>query len=228
MLRSSGAIEGAISGRATARRVVRSLLEHAERWYVVFIFLTTSGAVLPFLYGTGIVSRDLDLDRVVRFSMLFFVGGYIVRQSDRFLLAAKAQKLSLCLPLLAIASAAWSVVPAESLPTGLHFATITAFGLYLAARFRRDELIRLVGWALGVAAVTSLMILIMVPAYGFSPEQVGARGAYAHKNTLGMYMVLSTVTFALIGKGALRYRWIHGSSRLSRFSCWCFPIRARG
>jgi exopolysaccharide production protein ExoQ len=206
-VRTSVVRQADISGRAWVHRAGRHFLARAERWYVVLVLLTASGAILPYLSWEGLLG-NLDLDRVMRYSVLTFVLGYMLTQSGQFLRAVSAQMLSSCVPLLAVASTAWSIVGDQALSTSLHFAVVTGFALYLAARFPRDELVRLVGWFLGVAVVASLIILFIRPGFGVDPGSGGVRGAFDHKNTFGMYMVLSTLTFALIGKDAVRRRWI--------------------
>lgn len=210
MLNTSAQRTEGTSGRTWVQGIGGTLLERGEPWFVVAVLLVQSGVLLPFLYESGVVPNPgLDpLGQAIRMSMLLFIVVHALRQPGKFLGALKAQKLSLCVALVATASAAWSPMPGRSLRVAILFTTTTAFGCYLAERYRFDELIRLIGWALAVAVGASLLILVAAPGYGFSYVQGGFRGAFAHKNFLGMYMVLSALTLTLIAKDTVRYRWV--------------------
>jgi exopolysaccharide production protein ExoQ len=189
--------------------VAASVFDTAERGYVVFVLLYLSGAVLPFLDATGAIpNAEQDLIRQgIGATIYLAVALFVLARPGLFLRGVWLQKLSLGLILIALASTTWSILPGETLAVSRALAGVSLFGVFLACRFSTDELVRLIGVALAVAAVLSVAAILAAPAYAGDPEG-GARGVYVHKNMLGMYMALSTITLALIGKDAARHRWI--------------------
>lgn len=106
---------------------------------------------------------------------------------------------------LCVMSAAWSVDPAVTLRRSAAFVGTTLFGVYLASRFTFSQQLKILAGTLGFAALLSIAFAIVAPRYGIMVgEHAGDwRGIYAHKNILGLMMVLSAMSFLLI---AVTYR----------------------
>lgn len=207
-----------LSQQQRMRLLASRLGDIAERAYVVVVLLYLSGAVLPLLYSTGAVpSAAQDLIRQgIGATIYGAVALFILARPGLFLRGVWLQKLSLGVILIALASTTWSILPDETLTVSRGLAGVGLFGVFLACRFSTDQLVRLVGFALAVAAVLSVVAILAAPAYAIDPTYGGIRGVYDHKNMLGMYMVLSTFTLALITKDATRHRWIpFGAAGLS-------------
>lgn len=109
---------------------------------------------------------------------------------------------------LALVSMVWSIEPDLTLRRSLALLGTTAFGLYLAARYDRRTLLRLLGVALGAAAVLSVVFALALPRYGVEQTiHTGAwRGVYTQKNGLGQAMALSAIVFLLIALDRGRWR----------------------
>jgi len=98
--------------------------------------------------------------------------------------------------LLILISCMWSPVPLFTLRRAIVFMATTGFGLYLATRFEIKEQIRLVGYALTICVILSVVFVTVFPSYGEDPKYYGAwRGVFIHKNGLGTSMVISAITF---------------------------------
>jgi exopolysaccharide production protein ExoQ len=125
------------------------------------------------------------------FVLIVFIQNW--RKILYFLLANKVLLLFLLLPLLSIL---WSINPEVSQSRFLRVVIrSTIFGLYLASRYTPKELIRLIGWALGLLTLFSFLTALGVPSYGKMASGIEWRGVFPHKNYLGITMVLSTTYF---------------------------------
>jgi len=110
---------------------------------------------------------------------------------------------------LALISTLWSARPETTLLRTVSLLGSTLFGVYLAERYRLQDQVRLLAWALGLAAVLSLLFALLLPAYGLVPYESGAwRGIYVEKNLLGRIMVLSALVFLLLPRIAHKHGWI--------------------
>ncbi|HLO50605.1 MAG TPA: O-antigen ligase family protein [Kamptonema sp.] len=100
-------------------------------------------------------------------------------------------------------STLWSLVPEETLKAGISFSGFTAFGFYLSARYKWDELSRFWRWAYTALGISSF--LLRPPGSGdFS-------GLTQSKNSLGGILSLCTAFWYLHysqGAKSKRERWI--------------------
>jgi exopolysaccharide production protein ExoQ len=132
---------------------------------------------------------------------------------------ATKDKLLLSLVGLALISVLWSAVPDVTLRRGVALLLTTLFGLYLATRFELSEQLRLLYWALIIAAVLSLGVALLVPSYGITPSSAntwdaettagGWRGIYYSKNIFGRLMALSGVISLLFAISTRKYRLLN-------------------
>lgn len=93
----------------------------------------------------------------------------------------------------------WSDFPEDTLKYGLSGIGGTAFGLYLATRYSPREQIRVLYWAFALMLISSIIMAIAVPQYGFmSGLHEGAfRGIFDHKNGFGQKMILGVLVFLI-------------------------------
>jgi exopolysaccharide production protein ExoQ len=119
-----------------------------------------------------------------------------------------------CWPLLSIAalsvvSVAWSFDPEVTLRRSLALVSTTAFGIYLVCRFRPAEIVALLAWSFGAAAVLSVAVAVAWPEIGVMRglHEGAWRGVYAHKNTLGYVMIWATAVFYFHHQSERRHRW---------------------
>lgn len=136
------------------------------------------------------------------------VGLVLVRVRE-FVQAARADKLLVLLIGLVLMSVLWSDAPAVSVRRSVALMGTTMFGVYLAARFRIGELLQLLAWTFGIAAMLSLFFALALPRYGisFGIHEGAWRGVYGHKNILGRIMTLSAIVFFLRARSGQTFPW---------------------
>jgi exopolysaccharide production protein ExoQ len=190
-----------------------------EKGFAVLVLLLFSGALLPFLWLEGGTFTEPDASSGdPRVQVVWF----IIYLITFFLLAARWQyavqvaarnKILWVLVGIALTSVLWSDVPDITLHHGVALIGTTAFGLYFAARYRMSEQRRLLGWALAIAAVLSLVFALALPSYGVSSgiDAQGWRGISSHKNQLGSIMALSTMVFLFLALTSRKRRWAAGA-----------------
>lgn len=198
--------------QAAARRALYRLARFAESLAVVAGLLLLAGAPLPALRQLVGLPPEVQSDPVLRAALLPLYG--IASLTALYYYAAASRLLArnwtiLVLVGLALASAVWSDVPDLTFRRSIAFALTTVLGLYLAVRYETGELLRLLGWALGLAALLSAAAALVVPEVGVSSgvHEGAWRGVFLHKNGLGRTMVLGALVFTILARGAQRRGW---------------------
>ncbi len=178
-------------------------------------FLALTGALVPLIrQGSGSSVASSEGDPITQLMWLAVYAGAFAWGLARwrlFLDVAARDKLLLLLIFIAAASVLWSAAPEVTLRRGVALTGTTLVGICLAARFGFDELLRLLAWALGIAAVLSLMFALALPSYGISSDSLTQgdwKGVFDHKNTLGKAMSLSAIVFLLLTPRARGHRWL--------------------
>jgi len=203
-------------GGAEAVLVRQKVVALAEKGFAVLVLLLTAGALINSLlyqeseFGSYTIEGDPSIQ-----AMWLAIYGVtlllLVLRWKHFIGVATSNKLLLLLLGIALISVLWSAVPEVTLRRSVALAGTTLFGVYLAARFSLSEQLRLVAWALGIAALTSFVVALILPSFGISSGGMGGegwRGVFDHKNNLGRLMTLSTLVFLLLAVSSRRYRWI--------------------
>ncbi len=202
---------------------VAQLLEMLEKGFTVLVLLLSTAALLT-LRGvqpeSGVFAVGTqEGDPVARF---IWVVVYVVTFS---LVAARWRQymyadlrgklllllmglLLLVLVWLAFVSILWSAAPDVTLRRGIALLGTTLIGIYLAIRYSLGEQLRLLAWALGIAALLSLLFALALPSYGISSgvHEGAWKGIFSHKQTLGRLMALSALVFLLLGVSSRRYQ----------------------
>ena len=108
---------------------------------------------------------------------------------------------------LSVASVLWSAAPQYTSDEVDPVIRSVIFGVYLAMRYTPKRQIQLITWVLGIVAVLSLMLPIVIPPYGIN---AGGRwyGIFVLHNFLARYMVIGVITFLNIALDERRYRWL--------------------
>jgi O-antigen ligase len=168
------------------------LLERA--FSVVVLFLSTGGLLPVLRLEGGVAIDDLEGDAVMQIIWLVVYGVTLVLLATRAkatlqLLIRERWLILLCG--LAAASVIWSGAPGVTFRRTAALFGTTAFGVYLASRYTVAEVLRLLCWVLGAAAVLSVALVILFPTYGISDDDAGWRGIFVHKNALGRAMALA-------------------------------------
>ncbi|MFN6569669.1 O-antigen ligase [Dendronalium sp. ChiSLP03b] len=147
------------------------------------------------------------LFNAISYLILFF---FILSYWKGFLYVMTRSPLQFVLLALVIFSLLWS----EDLRSGLTYAKglirIYLLAIYLAMRYSLREQMRLIAWALGIAASLSMLFSALMPGYIHqAPELAGMwSGIYGHKNELGYMMAWSAGVFLHLALSSNRYRWL--------------------
>lgn len=198
----------------------RSAFNTLERAFVVVVLLLSTGALLPLLNKEGrtVVSaaQVVDVAQGDPVTQIVWLGIYgvtvilAIMRWRQIIYVITRDKLLLALVGIAVISILWSVVPELTLRRGVALGGTTLFAAYVAARYSMSELLRLLAWALGIAALLSLLFALALPSYGIyiDPRGEAWAGIYWHKNTLGRTMALGAIVFLFLALGDRKYRWI--------------------
>lgn len=180
--------------------------------FVVLVLLLSSTATFAVFQGTEADpaqgSRTTQAIWLVVYAITLFLIAMRWRLIFRLFLG---NKLLLLLVVLALASVLWSAAPEVTLRRSIALVGTTLFGAYLSARYTLGAQIRLLAWALGIAAVLSLLFALALPSYGISDDPFTPgdwQGVFVHKNILGSSMVLGAMVFLLLATSARRLRWL--------------------
>lgn len=177
----------------------------AEKGFVVSALLISSGAITR-LRGLGPASMSDSLLQVIWFGIYVITLFLLFVLRNRAVKVVAVDKLSWVLVGIALCSTLWSPVAEITLRRSIALVGTNLFGIYLAARYNLDEQLRLLAWALGIAAILSLVVVIGIPS--FAIESSGAwRGIYAQKNILARLMVVSSMVFLLLALSSHKHRW---------------------
>jgi O-antigen ligase len=187
----------------------------AEKWFAVFVIFFSTVPIIPLFRSVveGSVIYDGDPLIQVILSAIYLISLFlIILRWRRFIYVAKTNILLLLLTGLALVSALWSSDPIFTLHRGVALVGTTIFGIYLASRYSLKEQLQLLAWAFGIAALLSLLFVIIPPHYGITTKGGYAgtgRGIYYSKNALGLVMALSSIVFLLLALSKSKYKWFN-------------------
>lgn len=191
------------------------LLNAFEKAFVAVALFLSTDALAPMLFGAAGVSTDVVEGNPVAQAMwlaVYAVAAFLVFLRWKWIVyAATRDKLLLLLVGVSLASVLWSVAPEVTLRREIALLGTTLVAAYAAVRFGFAETLRLLGWALGIAAVLSLATSVALPSYGISDDPRGAfwQGVFAGgKNVLGRVMALGAVVFLLLALSSRRHRLV--------------------
>jgi exopolysaccharide production protein ExoQ len=208
------------TGAATPRRrdVDRHLALILRRSEYLFAFLGLSalaGTVSVLLNHLGAArwTGGFDSARLILPLVYFLSGCFLIVRPDALMDAAARHKSTLVLTGLALVSFFWSDAPMLTLKRGGMLVGLTLFALYLVSRFHQRDLLSLLGWVLGIIAVSSVGIALLGPARGMEGGILeGAwTGIFDSKSELGLSMTLGTGVFIAIARrqtGGTWYGWL--------------------
>jgi exopolysaccharide production protein ExoQ len=193
---------------------ITGLVDVLEKCFVVVALFLFTGALIPLLRLQSGASQDLiqgdPVSQAVFLGIYGIAFAFILRRWKQFIQVATRDKLLLLLVGVALVSVLWSYAPAVTLRRDVAMLGTTLFGAYFATRYEPREQLRLLAWALGIAALLSLVFALAIPSYGIVYDEVRGeswQGIYGGgKNVLGRVMALSVLVFLLLalGKGKNR------------------------
>jgi exopolysaccharide production protein ExoQ len=182
---------------AIAQPMARPTVGRWERRTTIFLLLIFSDGLTGFTPIQGLLAA-------LSYLLVFFLAA---RQWKRILYAFSQDLPLMALTGFTLMSFFWSVSPAYTFDTGRGLLRITVFGAYLACRYSLKELIQLVAWALGIAAVLSAMSGLGVLPGAKSPFGMGFfQGTFSHKNILARNLVVGALSFASLSFRQTRHQ----------------------
>ncbi len=115
------------------------------------------------------------------------------------------------IPLLVFVSVAmfslvWSADFSNTLGINRGLIRTFIFGAYFATRYSLKEQMKILAWVIGIAAVLSLVVCLVIPSYGIGED--GWQGIFPYKNFMGRSMVLGAILFLLMTFNKSRQHWI--------------------
>ncbi|BAZ16525.1 O-antigen polymerase [Calothrix sp. NIES-4071] len=117
------------------------------------------------------------------------------------------------LSIIAFVSFLWSDVFVSTMKDSREILQMTAFGLYIAARFTVKEQVETLGIAFFIGELMSLVAAVVMPTLAIhGSDHPGAwKGVFGYKNLLGAIMVVSSFTFLLLPTNGSQlqkiYKW---------------------
>jgi O-antigen ligase len=198
-------------------RGIQRLLRPAERLYAIVALSVVSGAYLPaFARATNpAADPDMTVAHVVLVPLYAVMCGIILMKPRGFFRTSTRAGWAWALIGLAIVSTLWSEEPGLTLRRSIALVAPTALGVVLAQRFTRPELLRILGWSLGIAAVLSALVSLAIPSVGISTlDEYGSawQGVYTNKNSLGRAMAFGGTALVLVAMESNRHRWLPWSA----------------
>jgi len=173
-------------------------------WHT-FAFVLLSGAFVPLWRQMSLGDIDpIEGDPVQRlFLGLAYLGvGLLLFHPGRAWRVSRCGWLVWALMAWAVLSALWSVAPEITLRRSLAAMLGVLYGVLLAGRYRPEEVLRMLGAALAIVVVASLMAVVAIPEWAIMMRPAhheGAwRGVMAHKNILGRTVGLAIIVFLVL------------------------------
>lgn len=199
--------------RAPARSAAIPLWERAFAVFGLFLCLDAGVRTLRILSGIegplqavrteGNYAEGSALTQVLLFGVYLVSFMLLALRPMGHLMRAFRPKLLWLLPALAMVSVLWSGAPTISFRRAVALAGSFVFGVYLATRYPRVMLLRLLLVISIIAIALSVAVTVALPTYSIDPITGGWQGVFGQKNQLGQFMALSAALWllsAVIGK----------------------------
>jgi len=173
----------------------------AEKIFTAIVLFISTYAVIPHLRKNLTAFDPLKGDTAIQlfWAIIYILTFTLLLKRMRFdVRTAFLDKTIWLLVGLAFISIIWSDAPLVTLRRSVALLGTTVFGIYLAVRYTRQELLKMLLWTLGLSAVLSIMFVLFLPSYGIHSIPYHAwRGVYENRNSLGCYMALAAIGWLL-------------------------------
>lgn len=185
-------------------------MQRFERIVIFVLLVLATGAGQSFIVNREASAGDRSqLVTQAIFGLIYLVLIlFLVKYRSSVLSLVLRERWLAVLCVWAILSVAWSVEPAESFRRSLALVGSTIAGLYLGLLFEPKQQLKAVAYTIGLGALGSVAVAIMVPDVAFMPTGE-LQGVYFLKNSLGHMMALGAVCFALLALDERRRRAVH-------------------
>jgi exopolysaccharide production protein ExoQ len=196
-------------------------------WFVaVFVVLVQEGAfVNSSVFSAGATAGSSDaanaLNTIAIFLNIMLIAPFCVIYFRHFTQIIFGNKAMAALTLVIFLSIAWSLHPDITLRRDINYLSTVLTACYLAARFDIDEIMEILSWGIGIAAIFSFIFVATFPIDAIHQSSswqltegddiAGSwKGVFAHKNGLGHTMALGIIVeLYILITGNTRRLW-HG------------------
>jgi exopolysaccharide production protein ExoQ len=173
----------------------------AERVVVIAALALSTAAGLPGITQSTQTADTQTVEPTPQWAWYVLYGLIVVlclRHSEELLRVATRSRLLLAVVGWALLSVSWSDATSLTFRRSVALALTTLLGLFIAARYDRDEIFDLVSWVLAAVLVASVAVAVLRPAYGLDHLRGDAwRGLFDTKNELGRIAALTAVVWLL-------------------------------
>ena len=210
---------------ASMRQCVPSVLPFLRTYSLTFIliffvmggYLPTPSTRISSLSATS-SSSDTILGQLFQAGTWALALGLMFRYRRQIVSTCRAQRVLTALPLLAIASAAWSQDPVNTFRRGVFLLLGTLLAFYLVQAFKGDNLAQILVVTGVIAGMLGIALSVAVPSYGRDNFNGGAwQGIFRSKNGCAQIML-----FFLSAAICHRFR----SRSMERLRLSLYPIAA--
>ncbi|MDV6330556.1 O-antigen ligase [Asticcacaulis sp. 201] len=175
-------------------------LIYAELGLTVFCILMFSNALIGPVFApqndlTGVSESDSAILRVMWLPVYAVTVALIAIRVTRLMRILPGLFMTGLLVGLCFASNYWSIAPDITIRRTIALAFTTLFGLYLASRWRGEDLVQIVAGSFALLAFGSYFVCIAVPSLGIHTDiNAGAwKGLWYEKNQMAAMMVLGFI-----------------------------------
>jgi O-antigen ligase len=173
----------------------------AERIVVIAVLVLSTTAGLPGITQSVQTADTQTAEPTPQWAWYALYGIVVVlclRHSRELIGVAMRSRILLVVVGWTLLSVFWSDATSLTLRRSVALALTTLFGLFIAARYDRDEIFDLVSWVLAAVLVLSVAVAVLRPAYGVDHLHGAAwRGLFDTKNELGRIATLGAVVWLL-------------------------------
>lgn len=136
------------------------------------------------------------------------VAGLLILHRRQALDYLRNTKIIWAVVAMAFLSVLWSDEPGFAFRRCLNMTASSGLGLYLACRYSSKELLKLLGWALAISIVGSVLVVFFRPGLGIDSAlaDYGWKGVFVQKNTLGRLMSLGVLVFLFLASDSKPHR----------------------
>lgn len=174
---------------------------------IVFVLFMSTSAYIPgfSLPNNAAPEASEGAIQFVRY-VAYLVAAGVVLVFYRPVFRAASRVIPLVLLVgLAILSLFWSVSSYETVASALTLTILTMFGLFLAERYSLAQILIILAVVSWLTVLFSYLY-VLVPAMNGIDVEGSWRGAFIHKNLLGLGMVLSILVSIFLGTYRRRHR----------------------
>ena len=204
-----------------------------EKIFTVFALLFCAGAFIPLLsqqgqqisedkpqnatfaliqkqtyYAGGDPARANRIMLVGQILVYGVVAALLIHHRRQALLYLRNSKIIWAVVAFSFLSVLWSDEAGFAFRRCLNMTATSGLGLYLACRYSPKQLLRLLGWALIVAIVGSILVVVLRPDLGIDSAltDYGWKGIFVQKNTLGRLMSFGVLVFLFLAFDSKSHR----------------------